>query len=158
MRQLHRLKKTKRPFTADLFYIYECDNGMYHFRDSHTHMVISTATNLSGLRRCIDIVFNRYKNYDSYLKAVASLSEQTVSEKDRVRREKEYKRVKDTFTYIIEEQLKEFYFEREQFKDIKKTRCLVPTVTVESSTKPSTPETPVSSPVLLHRKRRKSRL
>lgn len=157
MRTIHRLKKTKRPFTPELFYIYEV-NGVYQFRDSNTHMVISTAPTLIGLRRYIDIVFKRYKDYDSYLKAVSCLSEQSVSEKDKEKREKEYKRVKDTYTYIIEEQLKEFYFEREHFKDVKKTRCLVPSVTVESSTKPSNPPTPPVTKVKLHKKKRKSRL
>lgn len=157
MRTIHRLKKTKRPFTPELFYIYEV-NGVYQFRDRHTHMVISTSPTLIGLRRYIDVIFKRYKDYDSYLKAIHSLSEQSVSEKDKEKREKEYKIVKDTYTYIIEEQLKEYYFEREHFKDVKKTRCLVPSEVVESSPKPPTPPTPPITKVKLLKKKRKSRL
>ena len=157
MRTLSRLKKTKRPFTPDLFYIYEV-NGVYQFRDSKSHMVISTAPTLIGLRRYIDVIFKRYKDYDSYLKAIHSLSEQSVSEKDREKREKEYKRVKDAYTYIIEEQLKEFYFEREHFKDVKKTRSLVTSTVVETSPKPPTPPTPPVTKVKLLKKKRKSRL
>lgn len=156
MRTVQRLKKTKRNFTPDLFYIYVV-NGVYQFRDSKSHMVISTSFSEEGIRECIDIVLRRYKNYDSYLKAVNSLSESSMTAKDKEKREKEYKKNGQEYNYIIEESIDKYYENYNQAKEVKKTRCLVHSVTnVEASIKPLSPTN--SPAVTLHRKKRKSRL
>ena len=141
MRQLNRIKKQRRPFTKEHFYIHQCDNGMYQFRDRQSHMVISTATNLSILKRSITVVINRYKNYDFYLRAISSMSESTVTEKDFARREKEWKRGGNKYINIIDEILREYYIEQEEKEDFRHRRVVLPvtpkpeTVQVESSPK-----------------------
>ena len=142
MRKLNRIKKQRRPFTKEHFYIYQCDNGMYQFRDRQSHMVISTATNLSILKRSITVVINRYKNYDFYLRAISSMSESTVTEKDFARREKEYKKKGQEYTYIIEDIINEYQLEQEEKEDFRHRRVILPVtpvekpVEVESSPKP----------------------
>ena len=141
MKQLNRIKKQRRQYTKEHFYIYKCDNGMYQFRDRQSHMVISTASDLPTLKRSITVVINRYKNYDYYLGAVSSMSESTVTEKDFARREKEYKKKGQEYTYIIEDILKEYYLEQEEKEDFRHRRVVLPvtpkpeTVQVESSPK-----------------------
>ena len=142
MRQLNRIKKQRRQYTKEHFYIYQCDNGMYQFRDRQSHMVISTASDISTLKRSITIVINRYKNYDYYLGAVSSMSESTVTEKDFARREKEYKKKGQEYTYIIDNILKEYYIEQGEKEDFRHRRVILPVtpkpepVEVESSPKP----------------------
>ena len=142
MRQLNRIKKQRRQYTKEHFYIYKCDNGMYQFRDRQSHMVISTASDLPTLKRSITVVINRYKNYDYYLGAVSSMSESTVTEKDFARREKEYKKKGQEYTYIIEDIRKEYYLEQEEKEDFRHRRVILPVtpkpepVEVESSPKP----------------------
>ena len=142
MRQLNRIKKQRRQYTKEHFYIYQCDNGMYQFRDRQSHMVISTASDLSTLKRSITVVINRYKNYDYYLGAVSSMSESTVTEKDFARREKEWKRGDNKYINIIEDILKEYYLEQEEKEDFRHRRVVLPVtpkpepVEVESSPKP----------------------
>ena len=142
MKQLNRIKKQRRQYTKEHFYIYKCDNGMYQFRDRQSHMVISTASDLPTLKRSITVVINRYKNYDYYLGAVSSMSESTVTEKDFARREKEYKKKGQEYTYIIEDILKEYYLEQEEKEDFRHRRVILPVtpkpepVEVESSPKP----------------------
>ena len=142
MKQLNRIKKQRRQYTKEHFYIYKCDNGMYQFRDRQSHMVISTASDLPTLKRSITVVINRYKNYDLYLRAISSMSESTVTEKDFARREKEYKKKGQEYTYIIEDILKEYYLEQEEKEDFRHRRVVLPvtpkpeTVQVESSPKP----------------------
>ena len=141
MRQLNRIKKQRRPFTKEHFYIHQCDNGMYQFRDRQSHMVISTATNLSILKRSITVVINRYKNYDFYLRAISSMSESTVTEKDFARREKEWKRGGNKYINIIDDILREYYLEQEEKEDFRHRRVILPVtpkpepVEVESSPK-----------------------
>ena len=153
MRKLNRIKKQKRKFEKEHFYIHKCDNGIYQFRDRQSHMVISTASDLSTLKRSITIVINRYKNYDYYLGAVSSMSESTVTEKDFARREKEYKKKGQEYTYIIEDILKEYYLEQEEKEDFRHRRVILPVtpkpepVEVESSPKPL-------GQIKLHKKKR----
>lgn len=142
MRQLNRIKKQRRPFTKEHFYIHQCDNGMYQFRDRQSHMVISTATNLSILKRSITVVINRYKNYDFYLRAISSMSESTVTEKDFALKEKEWKRGGQKYTYILEDIISEYQLEQEEKEDFRHRRVILPVapvekpVEVESSPKP----------------------
>ena len=142
MRQLNRIKKQRRQYTKEHFYIYKCDNGMYQFRDRQSHMVISTASDISTLKRSITIVINRYKNYDYYLGAVSSMSESTVTEKDFARREKEWKRGGNKYINIIDDILREYYLEQEEKEDFRHRRVILPVtpkpepVEVESSPKP----------------------
>ena len=153
MRQLNRIKKQIRQYTKEHFYIHHCDNGMYQFRDSETHMVISTSCDLASLKRCIVIVLNRYKNYDLYLRAVHSMSEKTVSAKDLVIRQQEYKRTGKDHVHIIEDLIKEFYLEQDEKEDFKKRRVIVevtPPAPVENRPRPE-------GPIQL-KKKRKSRL
>lgn len=125
MRKLTRIRKQKRPFTPDLFYIIEV-NSIYQFRHRESHMVLSTATSLSELRRCIVLVLNRYKTYDHYLKAFNSLSESAVTEKQKVTREKEYKREGHKYQYIIEDLIREYYIERHEIEDRRHTPLVTP--------------------------------
>lgn len=153
MRKLNRIKKQKRKFEKEHFYIHLSTNGMYQFRDRQSHMVISTASNLATLKRSITIVINRYKNYDYYLRAISSMSESTVTEKDFAKREKEWKRGGNDYINIVDEILKEYYIEQEEIEDFRHRRVVLPvtpkpeTVKVESSPKSL-------EQVKLHRKKR----
>ena len=153
MRTLNRIKKQRRPFTKEHFYIHHCDNGIYQFRDSETHMVISTSCDLTSLKRCIVIVLNRYKNYDLYLRAVSSMSEKTVSAKDLVIRQKEYKRTGKDHVHIIEDLIKEFYLEQEEIEDFKRRRVILPVAHLERAVEVETSPKP-QGPIQLHKKRR----
>lgn len=153
MRKLNRIKKQKRKFVKEHFYIHLSTNGMYQFRDRQSHMVISTASNLATLKRSITIVINRYKNYDYYLGAISSMSESTVTEKDFARREKEWKSGGNDYINIIDEVIREYYLEQEEIEDFRHRRVVLPvtpkpeTVQVESSPKSL-------GQVKLHRKKR----
>lgn len=153
MRKLNRIKKQRRPFTKEHFYIYSTTTGMYQFRDRQSHMVISTSGTLADIKRCVTLILNRYKNYDYYLGAVSSMSESTVTEKDFARREKEYKKKGQEYTYIIEDILKEYYLEQEEKEDFRHRRVILPVtpkpepVEVESSPKPL-------GQIKLHKKKR----
>ena len=142
MRKLNRIKKQKRKFDKEHFYIHKCDNGIYQFRDRQSHMVISTASDISTLKRSITIVINRYKNYDYYLSAISSMSESTVTEKDFALREKEWKRGGQKYTYILEDIISEYQLEQEEKEDFRHRRVILPVapvekpVEVESSPKP----------------------
>lgn len=153
MRTVNRIKKQRRPFTKGHFYIYLCDNGMYQFRDRESHMVISTACDLASIKRCITVVLNRYKNYDFYLKAISSMSERTVSEKDFTRREKEWKKQGQKHLYIIEDLLNEYYLEQAEIEDYKKRRVVLPVTPVERPVE-ATPSPEPLGTVKLHKKRR----
>ena len=141
MRKLNRIKKQRRQYTKEHFYIHKCDNGIYQFRDRQSHMVISTASDISTLKRSITIVINRYKDYDYYLRAISSMSESTVTEKDFARREKEWKRGGNKYINIIDDILREYYLEQEEKEDFRHRRVVLPvtpkpeTVQVESSPK-----------------------
>lgn len=153
MKQLNRIKKQRRPFTKEHFYIYKCDNGTYQFRDRQSHMVISNASNLSILKRSITVVINRYKNYDFYLRAISSMSENPVTEKDFTIREKEYKRKGQEYIKELEDIIKEYQLEQDEIEDFKKRRVVLPVnptpvkVEVDNSPKPL-------GQVQRHRKRR----
>ena len=142
MRKLNRIKKQKRKFEKEHFYIHKCDNGIYQFRDRQSHMVISTASDISTLKRSITIVINRYKDYDYYLRAISSMSESTVTEKDFALREKEWKRGGQKYTYILEDIINEYQLEQEEKEDFRHRRVILPVapvekpVEVESSPKP----------------------
>lgn len=153
MRQINRIKKQRRPFTKDVFYIFQCDNGMYQFRDRQSHMVISTASDLSTLKRSITIVINRYKNYDYYLRAISSMSEKTVTEKDYVRREKEYKKCYKDYSSVVSELINEYYLEQEEIEDFKRRRVILPVAPVEKPVEVETSPKP-QGPIQLHKKRR----
>lgn len=141
MRQLNRIKKQRRQYTKEHFYIYQCDNGMYQFRDRQSHMVISTSSDLSTLKRSITVIINRYKNYDHYLNAVSSMSESTVTEKDFAKREKEYKKKGHKYIKELDDIIKEYYLEQEEKEDFRHRRVILPVtpkpepVEVESSPK-----------------------
>lgn len=125
MRKLNRLRKQKRPFTPDLFYIIEV-NSIYQFRHRESHMVLSTATSLSEVKRYIVLILNRYKNYDQYLKAFNSLSGSAVTEKQKVTREKEYKRVGHKYTDVLKDIITEFYSERKEIEERRRNPLNVP--------------------------------
>ena len=103
MRTLNRIKKQRRPFTEEHFYIFRSANNTYQLRDAKSHMVISTAHSLEDIKRCLYVILNRYKHYDKYLRAISSLSEQTVSPKDFERRQKEWKHSGKDYKKIVEE-------------------------------------------------------
>lgn len=100
---VNRLKPQVKSFESDNFYIFECINGMYQLRDSETHMVISTSTDLEGLKMTFKRLLGRYKNYTNYQKAMNSLSEPGVSPRIAKRREEEYKKVGERYRDLVEE-------------------------------------------------------
>ena len=116
MRQLQRLKRQRRPFTHEVFYIYEVNN-LFPLRDRNSHMVISTAGSLAEIKRCMVVILNRYKNYDQYLKAISSMSEKAVTDKQAEAREKEYKKKGHIYIEDIKELIREYYIEKQEVED-----------------------------------------
>ena len=119
MRTLTRIKKQRRPFTKEVFYIYSL-NGIFQLRDTKSHAVISTAGTVAEIKRCLVVILNRYKNYDHYLKAFSSMSEKAVTDKQALVREKEYKREGHKYIKEIEDLLKEYYLEKDAIEDRRK--------------------------------------
>lgn len=139
--------------------MYYNENGVYQFRDRESHMVISTCSDLDTLKVYILRILNRYKNYDLYLRAINSLSEKAVSERDFIQREKEYKKRGTKYLFIIEEVLTTFN-ETQEDLGLLKNKPTSPTVSPTIQTPPVLVETSVKSPseVRLAIKKRRSRL
>lgn len=152
-RQLTRIKKQKRPFAPDYFYIVEVNN-MYQFRDRESHMVLSTTTSLEEVKRCIITILKRYKNYDQYLKAFHSLSESTVSEKQRVSREKEYKRKGHIYSNDLDQLINEYNAKHNKAEEIRRTSFISSPVVEPVPPKAHIP----TPPTPLNKKLRRSRL
>ena len=155
MRTLNRIKKQRRPFTEEHFYIFRSANNTYQLRDAKSHMVISTAHSLEDIKKCLYIILNRYKHYDKYLRAISSLSEQTVSPKDFERRQKEWKHSGKDYKKIVEELIDNYNSTQAEVEDRRK-RVIVK-VTPMTPPKEERTIPPTHSPVKLH-KRKKSRL
>ena len=156
MRKLNRIKKQRRPFTKEHFYIYSTTTGMYQFRDRQSHRVISTSGTLADIKRCVTLILNRYKNYDLYLKAISSMSEKDVTEKDFVKREKEWKKRGREYENIIEDLLREYYIEQEEKEDYKHRRVILPVTPVQRPVEAETSPKPLG--VVKLSKKRRSRL
>lgn len=153
MRTLTRIKKVKRQFTKETFYIYSL-NGIFQLRDTQSHAVISTAGTLAEIKRCLVVILNRYKNYDHYLKALSSMSEKAVTDKQALERTKEYKREGHKYIKDIEDLLKEYYIEKDAIEDRRRGLLMTP----QAPVKPQKDNPIDVVPQRIHKRRKKTRL
>lgn len=103
MRPLNRIKKQKRAFAIDQFYIIKTKTNQWLFLDRNSHKVISSTPYLEELKDCITKVFKRYKHYDHYLKVMSKNTfSLPVPEKEYERRVLLHKKEGHVYDYIIE--------------------------------------------------------
>lgn len=104
MKVLNRIKKQKRQFTTEQFYILKTKTDQWLFLDRQSHKVISSTPDFEVLKECITTVFKRYKHYDHYLKVMSKNNfSLPVPEKEYARRVLLEKSEGHVYDYIIEE-------------------------------------------------------
>lgn len=151
MRKNNRLRKQQIPFSKEQFYIVSYDQA-WQFRDSFTHVAVSTNATLEGLGTCILAVFKRYKDYSNYRHAMDNMSERAVTVKERDRRIQEYERIGHDYDSIVEDMVST-YNNTKGVSLLEKVKREEPIVTERS-----TPTPKVTTPPKRLPRRTKSRL
>lgn len=159
--KVSRLTKAKELFSPDHFYIYQCDNGVWHFRDTINHMVICNSDSLEGLGDRIKSILIRYNNYDRYKKIRDNMSETGVTPKALLVREKEYKSKGSKYSTYLDELISEHNNGLQERVNKTRVRKIVP-INIEDSPKAALPQKKEETVVCIKRHkgvpRRKSRL
>lgn len=108
MRPLNRIKKQKRAFSTEQFYIVKTQYNQWLFLDRNSHKVISSTPDFEAFKESIHTVFTRYKHYDHYLKVMNKNDfSLPVPEKEYARRVLLEKKEGHVYDYIMEEILEE---------------------------------------------------
>lgn len=149
MRPLNRIKKQKREFTTEHFYILRTQYNHWLFIDRKSHKVISSTPYLEVLKESISSVLNRYKHYDHYLKVMSKNDfSLPVPEKEYARRVLLEKKEGHVYDYIIEEILADL----QRSKDVETQRLRRVEEAVKTR-KPAVEIPPVIVPKRLVRKK-----